>query len=877
MSYGSKQGAGSVPKHPALPPNVMPLFERFSVKIIFSPVSKNEFSSWQVDRYYNASKAHTINQVYSTLAWETSKKGYVAKPDVTIFVDCNAHLVDEFDSTAKGDFKLRSVLSFAVNELKATIYRKALEGIWGICDVHICAFHPCEKLMFALARLLKHSLPDESVYGVFSSFIECQDEYQNAFRWIESKYRWKINVVYGCIFECYSMTVKDRGRDESNEALQKEFDSAPGFWSHATFSYDEDCKKWAKEKPGRRFRNGKCQVLHGNKWLTEDDFEKMKQSPSPDDLRKQANEMEASLREDLEGKTDKNGKHQEGKYEKRSNEIAAKWKQLERQSEEGGNNPDSEFFEKMRAEELEYIQSTSNAPEWQQNNQVNDRIHQRNQIAFDGEYVYDVDLTIAKETLNSEVKERKDQIKQLRKIADDIEDAEGEFWFSVITSGIQIASTFLSFAFPAFAIVDILVTVVVLVHDNVKGSATAVDNTLNGVGITMDALGFVPYVGGAFKFGRLATKLGQLSAKAKAAKEFYNTVVEFEKLTKETIALGGGSKALSALKDDLLILKKVVPNLSAGEKAAVRQELKAGLATGAHYSSQLWAVFMGIGMNGFVFTKNVGERIATDEMEEKLLENMSEEEVEQLKYDVATLLGCDPDDITNEDLEKLDKGDVSSLLKKVKKDNRITQTEYKEYTAQELMQIYDEADENGDKKRMDAAGIANAPLTNRDDPDYQSALAKANITPDEKKELQIVVDRLEKQALLLDDKGRHDEAEEIWNQADIIKNKYTLTPEETTALWGAFGEDIDHRNALYDLRSTEPEHKDAVDDFKKEMDAIEDYDRDLSTGHYTPSEEAIMEDERNEHVQAAIEAYEKAFGGEVDEDYFNYFPADDKK
>ena len=187
MSYGATTGASGNNSHPALPPNTKPKFERFSVTIIFSPISKQEFASWTEDHAFDSSQPYMISQPYTHLAWETSKYGYQNKSDVTIFVDCNAHHVEEFDRSAKGDFELRSLLSFAVEELKAVIYRKALEGIFGDCDVQICAFHPCEKLMFALGKLLKHSFPEEDVYGVFCNFIDSQEEYRNTFRWIQSK------------------------------------------------------------------------------------------------------------------------------------------------------------------------------------------------------------------------------------------------------------------------------------------------------------------------------------------------------------------------------------------------------------------------------------------------------------------------------------------------------------------------------------------------------------------------------------------------------------------------------------------------------------------------------------------------------------------
>ena len=711
MSYGSKIGAGSVPKHPALPPNETPKYERFAVTVIFSPISKNEFASWTQDRYYNASQPFMLDQPYSYLAWETSKYGYQGNPKETIFVDCNAHYVDEFDSSAAGDFELRPLLSFAVEELKAIIYRKALEGIFGDCDLNICAYHPCEKLMFALAKLLKQPLPETGVYSAFCNFIEGQEEYQNAFRWIQSKYHWKINVLYGGIFEAYRLEVKDSGAEESGKRMEKELDEVPSKgWFESDGEYYARCRKWAEEKPGRKLENGKPMLKHGDDYITPKQYEREMEKmtdPSTDDIRHAANQMQDALNDDIKNRLNP-----------RKAELDKKITQVQGQKRSWPDNPDRKFFDRMRGEEIEYIEkSNPDMSERHKKELAYQRHHEDGVVAFDGKYMREYDLTQEQQKIEQEIAERQEEIDKMREMADKIDDA---FWKSVIQSGISIMLAIGSCFCPLLAIVDIALSVYFFA-DGIN-EATVGDAALTGVGIGMDILGLVPYVGGLFKVGAIATKMGKIAAASAKAAKGGSAVVALKQSTEQSLKLGAKAKALGVLKDKMMpYLKYTKDEIVKGWKEGTLRplitdpkklkkgwaEAGAGAANKTEYIAtnvvtDTWTKFWAIGYQGGLWLKDAKDyamnTVDADDMTlpegDIDLNAMSKEQLDGMKNEIAGVLGCDPNDITMDDLSSfINDDDMSSLLLKANPDKGV-QEEKKSYTKDELQDIYAKAEED---------------------------------------------------------------------------------------------------------------------------------------------------------------------------------------
>ena len=676
--------------------------------IIFSPISKQEFACWTEDHAFDASKPYMISQPYTHLAWETSKYGYQNKTDVTIFVDCNAHHVEEFDRSAKGDFELRSLLSFAVEELKAVIYRKALEGIFGICNVQICAFHPCEKLMFSMGKLLKHSFPEEDVYGVFCNFIDSQEEYHNTFRWIQSKYRWKINVLYGGIFEAYRMEVKDGGIEQNIRKIDNTLGSIPKLSDYRSYDFDmngagsfsEDwagyldaCEKWGQQE-GRKYENGQFYVQQGDEWITTDALKEQKRkmtNPSTDEIRQHANEMQQKLNDDIENR-----------YKRRSDEITEKRNQLKGQNSWDRNDPDRQFFDKMRAEELEYIQSYSVASEQHQQNLAYAKHHGREEVAFEGKYVRDYDLECEQKKIEQEIEDRKEEIENILKMADDIDAA---FLKTVLISTGQILLAIGSIFCPPLAAVDILITIVLWKVD--ESTSTKVTY---GIGIGMDILGLLPYVGGAFKLGRIGTRLGQLAAKAGVTVTNIgksNAVVKaLADSTEETIKLGAKAKALGVLKDKILPqvlnpkgIKKAWNDADqfrrSGDKAIAKMKVINDAV------ADTWTKFYAIGYNGFLLVGNwedladdTIDAIATAMDNDISVDDLDDAAVNQMRKDIAEVLGCAPEEISDEDINNFIKGDdMSALLEKANPDKGVAETEQKKnLSTEELQNIYDEAE-----------------------------------------------------------------------------------------------------------------------------------------------------------------------------------------
>ena len=487
----------------------------FSVKIIFSSISMSTFSDWMDEKFVNTKGAYTTEYPVTNLAWSQPKgPGYTTNCDETIFVDCSSNLAEHFEEGDVSEYDLMSYISFSISRFRDILYRRSLEGQYGMVHCTILCYHPCQKCLFALSELFGNSLEYSGVYGSFVSDVVSQDEYRYALRWIQN-YGWKIQVDYCGVFDPYKAIGRDRkgdgerakemagilgGMPRAYEFRSVVVDMNGGEITEDTAGYYHACNSWAAADPDKRkYEDGIFKVKYEGKWLTEEELTEKRRKivdPTPEEMTQNLEKMRKAQQE------------KESKASRRKRTIT---KAMEDNAEMRAVRGD------MEDEEVNYlIQHSDKYNDYGASAQDLARERARSALEYrklannhgvpiDGHYVSEDELNAEKKKIDDDVKAGQQQIEEYEKAIA----AKKEAIFSQRVLCFQILVALGSIAFPPLAILDIAISVCEWVRNS--DSLDAGDHALNAAGVAFDIIGLIPYFGKVFKMGKYFEEVGKTS------------------------------------------------------------------------------------------------------------------------------------------------------------------------------------------------------------------------------------------------------------------------------------------------------------------------------------------------------------------------------
>ena len=485
----------------------------FSVKIIFSSISMSTFSDWMEEKFVNTKGAYTTEYPVTNLAWSQPKgPGYTTNCDETIFVDCSSNLAEHFEEGDVSEYDLMSYISFSISRFRDILYRRSLEGQYGMVHCTILCYHPCQKCLFALSELFGNSLEYSGVYGSFVSDVVSQDEYRYALRWIQN-YGWKIQVDYCGVFDPYKAIGRDRkgdgerakemagilgGMPRAYEFRSVVVDMNGGEITEDTAGYYHACNSWAAADPDKRkYEDGIFKVKYEGKWLTEEELTEKRRKivdPTPEEMTQNLEKMRKAQQE------------KESKASRRKRTIT---KAIEDYAEMQA------VRKNMENEEIDYlIQHSSTYNDYGESGEDRSRERARSALEYrklannhgvpiDGHYVSEIELTAEKNRIDDDVEAGRKQIEDYEKAIA----AKKEAIFSQRVLCIQILVALGSIAFPPLAILDIAISVCEWVRKS--DSLSAGEHALNATGVAFDIIGLIPYFGKVFKMGKYFEEMGK--------------------------------------------------------------------------------------------------------------------------------------------------------------------------------------------------------------------------------------------------------------------------------------------------------------------------------------------------------------------------------
>ncbi len=516
--FGAKQGAsGNGPSRSQKKKEIKRKGD-FKVLITFSSVSMSTFSDWMDEKFTSTAQPYTSTYPVTNLAWSQPKgPGYKGSFDETVFVDCSSDQGNFYKSLSPSELSLMEYVGFAISRLNLYSKRRSDDGLYGTIHCTICAYHPCEKLLFALSELMGNSLAYSSVYSSFVSLILGTEVFRLSLRTIQSR-GWKIKVDYCGVFDPYEAQGKDKKGDAQRAKEMKDIlhdmppsrtaynminsmnaDPLLGYSPERAFDYDEDCHKWADKDPEhRKYEKGERSIVYEGKKYTPDQFEAEYNHLVDPPLE----EMEANLK----------------KIEESS---AAKKKKINnRQKTIQASKDEYQEYRQSEIEVMEIQNLLDNSPKYKAGASDKDLrwIEARNDLQFaglirkdDSKYVLDGKSTQGW-LLDWESRDLAKQKAQADKDVEDYKKAIADKKEKIISqrvAGVQILIAIGSIFFPPLAILDISITVCEWIR---KDSTTTGEKVMNGVGIAFDVVGLIPYFGKVFQMGKYFQEIGASSS-----------------------------------------------------------------------------------------------------------------------------------------------------------------------------------------------------------------------------------------------------------------------------------------------------------------------------------------------------------------------------
>lgn len=474
----------------------------FSVKVIFSSLAQQNMRDWLEDHQIDTSKKYEFTQLVTRFAWSypSNNKGFSVGTTERIFVDCSSSYANTFDNSDTFDGELMGFLAFAIDRLEHLINKRIREGGYGTVTVRIIAYHPVEKLLFALATMLNRVLPEAGVYKDFIQKVMDSPRFKNKLDWVYEK-NWDFNVPYCCVLEGYKLCVKGKSTDEKVKILRdlvKKIDRA----GRITSDPDEiaawkagggGVTKNVRYDDGALFTSSndvELTVEYLGKQLTKSGL-KMEiakfTNPQPDELNAQADKLQAKLDED-----------KKNLYNPKKQEINDKIDELHLQQFPGSAN----YNEWHEVEEKERQTAFENNNITWGNTPLHDH-HSIDEIEFDGKFVKEWELEFALKNITKTEQLRQKEIDDLRAAAKNI--AKRFQMQQDLAISLMLAVGGLVFA--PLAIGDIIFEVYKWQRDKHEGDEFIKDH---GLGVAFDIVGLVPLFGGFFKAVKNARAASQL-------------------------------------------------------------------------------------------------------------------------------------------------------------------------------------------------------------------------------------------------------------------------------------------------------------------------------------------------------------------------------
>ena len=530
----------------------------FTAMILFSSLSMSTFTDWMNEKFKSTKQPNTFNYPITNLAWSQPKgPGYQGGFDETIFVDCSSDIAKIYESGDDGEQALLVYLSFAISRLKECMKTRTDDGMYGTVHCTICAYHPVEKLLFALSELLNNSLAYSSVYSSFVGYIKGIEEFRLAFRAIQ-KDKWKIVVDYCGVFDPYQAIANDKKGDAQRaEEMAKIMEDMPpdptdlryimgnggfddggigaavayqttGNFSHLDGGYDRDCKEWSKGDPEhRKYINGQRSIFYEGKTYTPEQFKKEFEylvNPPLQEMNATLQRMEKNYAQDKQRNDSRKKKadtalKNKDKTWKLQDQIAKA--DIEYLSENKEHYQDDER-ERMTLDTLGL--STNSV------------------IPFEGKNMTPQEIQAISNELSKKNQEGAKQIEDYKKAINSKIAAEREKMISETVLGIQIIVSLGSIIFPPLALLDISITICEWLR---KPNPSGVDTAMGAAGIAFDIIGLIPFFGkplkllgksmtsselyDAYRLNQLYTsKLAQMDQRAAMmANDFKETVTSF--------------------------------------------------------------------------------------------------------------------------------------------------------------------------------------------------------------------------------------------------------------------------------------------------------------------------------------------------------------
>ena len=391
----------------------------FSVKVIFSSLAQQNMRDWLEDHQIDTSKKYEFTQLVTRFAWSypSNNKGFSVGTTERIFVDCSSSYANTFDNSDTFDGELMGFLAFAIDRLEHLINKRIREGGYGTVTVRIIAYHPVEKLLFALATMLNRVLPEAGVYKDFIQKVMDSPRFKNKLDWVYEK-NWDFNVPYCCVLEGYKLCVKGKSTDEKVKILKdlvKKIDRAGRITSDpdkiaAWKAGGGGVTKNVRYDDGALFTSSndvEFTVEYLGKQLTKSglttEIAKLT-NPQPHELNAQADQLQAKLDED-----------KKNLYNPKKQEINDKIDELHLQQYPGSAN----YNEWHEVEEKERQTAFENNNITWGNTPLHDH-HSIDEIEFDGKFVKEWELEHALKNITKTEQLRQKEIDDLREAAKNI-------------------------------------------------------------------------------------------------------------------------------------------------------------------------------------------------------------------------------------------------------------------------------------------------------------------------------------------------------------------------------------------------------------------------------------------------------------------------
>lgn len=474
----------------------------FSVKVIFSSLAQQNMRDWLEDHQIDTSKKYEFTQLVTRFAWSypSNNKGFSVGTTERVFVDCSSSYANTFDNSDTFDGELMGFLAFAIDRLEHLINKRIREGGYGTVTVRIIAYHPVEKLLFALATMLNRVLPEAGVYKDFIKKVMDSPRFKNKLDWVYEK-NWDFNVPYCCVLEGYKLCVKGKSTDEKVKILKdlvKKIDRAGRITSDpdkiaAWKAGGGGVTKNVRYDDGALFTSSndvEFTVEYLGKQLTKSglttEIAKLT-NPQPHELNAQADQLQAKLDED-----------KKNLYNPKKQEINDKIDELHLQQYPGSAN----YNEWHEVEEKERQTAFENNNITWGNTPLHDH-HSIDEIEFDGKFVKEWELEHALKNITKTEQLRQKEIDDLREAAKNIAKKIQMQMDLSISILFAIGGIF----WAPIAIGDIVFEVYKWQRDKLEGDQLIRDH---GLGVAFDVVGLVPYFGGFFKAARNAKAASQL-------------------------------------------------------------------------------------------------------------------------------------------------------------------------------------------------------------------------------------------------------------------------------------------------------------------------------------------------------------------------------